>query len=308
MPDMSAAELAIDTTGLGRDYGATRALDGFTLRAPAGSFVGVLGPNGAGKSTTLLILSTLLAPTRGSARVCGADVVRERARVRRRLGLVFQEPSVDGLLTVRENLHFAGRLMGLAGAHLTRAVDEALSRTGLSDRASQPVRQLSGGWRRLADLARAILHRPDVVILDEPTVGLDPEHRDRVWRLIDAERRDRGVTVLFSTHYLAEAETCDRVVLLAAGRVVGDDTPRALRATVGDEVIDIEDAHAGPVIEALRRMGLVATKVRAGRSCRIGVAGPLHGFQALAAALPADVRFAVRPVTLDDVYFARTQP
>src|SRR4051794_25109030 len=130
----------------------------------------------------MLLLATLLAPTRGGAKVFGHDVLRERAAVRRRLGLVFQEVSVDGLLTVEENLRFAGRLAGLGGDALRRAVQETLERTGLAARARQPAKQLSGGWRRLADIARATLHRPELLILDEPTVGLDPEHRDKMWR------------------------------------------------------------------------------------------------------------------------------
>jgi ABC-2 type transport system ATP-binding protein len=179
---MTAA--AIEAHGLGRDYGDTRALDALDLTVPSGSMIGLLGPNGAGKTTAMLLLATLLAPSRGHAAILGHDVTRARAAVRRRLGLVFQEPSIDGLLTVAENLRFAGGLMGLGGAALRRAVADAIARTGLETHAARPARQLSGGWRRLADIARATLHRPDVLILDEPTVGLDPEHRERVWRFL----------------------------------------------------------------------------------------------------------------------------
>ena len=140
--------------------------------------------------------------------------------VRHHLGLVFQEASVDGLLTVEENLLFAARLAGFGNQSARQAAADAMERVGLTERQSQPARHLSTGWRRLIDLARATLHRPALLVLDEPTVGLDPEHRDRAWRLLETERRERGTTVLFSTHYLAEAEACDRVVLLARGRVV----------------------------------------------------------------------------------------
>jgi ABC-2 type transport system ATP-binding protein len=303
----STQNLLIETIGLGRDYGATRALDALDLHVPAGSCVGLLGPNGAGKTTALLILSTLLAPSRGIARISGADVTRDRSSVRRRIGLVFQEPSIDGLLSVRENLRFAGRLTGLGGRALERAVDDAIARTNLGGRASQPARQLSGGWRRLTDLARALMHKPDVLILDEPTVGLDPEHRDLIWRLLDIERQ-RGAAVLFSTHYLAEAETCDRVILLAKGRVVADDAPAALRATIGDEVIDVDLAHAPLVLDALRGMAEVRLAVRTERGCRIGVAGQRPRLAVLDAVLSSQGRVTVRPATLDDVYFARTQP
>jgi len=236
---LSAAGPAILTEGLGRDYGSVRALDALNLDVPVGALVGLLGPNGAGKTTAMLLLATLLAPTRGSSRLFGHDVARERSAVRRRLGLVFQETSVDGLLTVEENLRFAARLAGLGGRQVRAAVAAALDRAGLRPRASQPARQLSGGWRRLVDIARATLHQPDLLILDEPTVGLDPEHRELIWTILAAERRERGTTILFSTHYLAEAEPADRVVLLSRGRAVADDTPAALRAAVGEEVAEI---------------------------------------------------------------------
>ena len=206
---MTAASPAIETAGLGRDYGATRALDSLQLTVARGALVGLLGPNGAGKTTTMLLLATLLGPSRGSARVFGHDLVADRSAIRRCLGLVFQEPCIDGLLTVEENLLFAARLAGLSTRDARQAVDDALERTRLRERASQLGRQLSGGWRRLADIARATVHRPTLLILDEPTVGLDPEHRDRMWTLLEDERRARGTTILFSTHYLTEAEACD---------------------------------------------------------------------------------------------------
>jgi ABC-2 type transport system ATP-binding protein len=197
---MSAPPAAIDAAGLGRDYGDTRALGGLDLHVAPAALVGVLGPNGAGKTTAMLLLSTLLSPSRGGARVLGHDLVRNRRAIRRRLGLVFPDATVDGLLTVDENLRFAAGLMGLRGRAARQAVDDALDRTGLRPQAAQPARQLSGGWRRLTDIARATVHRPDLLVLDEPTVGLDPEHRDRMWSLLETERRERGVTILFSTH------------------------------------------------------------------------------------------------------------
>ncbi|MGH7581106.1 MAG: ATP-binding cassette domain-containing protein, partial [Gemmatimonadales bacterium] len=178
--------LAIETEGLGRDYGDVRALEGLDLAVARGAVVGLLGPNGAGKTTAMLLLATLLSPTRGGARVFGHDVARERAAVRRRLGLLFQETSVDGLLTVEENLLFAARLAGVGGRLARAAVSDAIERMGLGSRARQVARELSGGWRRMLDIARATLHRPDLLILDEPTVGLDPEHRDAIWTLLDA--------------------------------------------------------------------------------------------------------------------------
>ena len=304
---MSAAGPAILTEGLGRDYGSVRALDALNLDVPVGALVGLLGPNGAGKTTAMLLLATLLAPTRGSARLFGHDVARERSAVRRRLGLVFQETSVDGLLTVEENLRFAARLAGLGGRQVRAAVAAALDRAGLRPRASQPARQLSGGWRRLVDIARATLHQPDLLILDEPTVGLDPEHRELIWTILAAERRERGTTILFSTHYLAEAEPADRVVLLSRGRAVADDTPAALRAAVGAEVAEIEGPGAERLARALRGLGATTAVLRTDRGFRVGIQGDRDAVVELATAAPGIERLALRPSSLEDAYFARTR-
>ena len=299
--------LAIEAVGLGRDYGATRALDALQLTVSRGALVGLLGPNGAGKTTTMLVLATLLSPSRGAARLFGHDLIADRSAIRRRLGLVFQEPCIDGLLTVDENLLFAARLAGLGTRDARKAVDDALDRTRLSERASQLGRQLSGGWRRLADIARATVHRPALLILDEPTVGLDPEHRDRMWTLLEDERRARGTTILFSTHYLTEAEACDYVVLLARGATVAEGSPVALKAMVGGDVAEIEGPDAERLLEAARGMGASRTVVRTERGYRIGLSGRREPLTALAASMPGISRFAVRPPTLEDVYFERTQ-
>ena len=305
---MSGGPLAIETAGLGRDYGETRALDALDLRVDPGSVVGLLGPNGAGKTTAMLLLATLLAPTRGTARIFSHDVTRERGAVRRRLGLVFQEISVDGLLTASENLLFAARLAGLSGRTSRQAVAAAIEQTGLGPYARKPARELSGGWRRLLDLARALLHRPDLLILDEPTVGLDPEHRERVWSLLEHQRRTLGTTILFSTHYLAEAESSDRVVLLSRGRVVANDLPAALRDTVGAEVAEIEGSGAERLVKALRGLGAATTVVHTERGFRVGLRNSREAVVELAGTAPGIERFTLRPASLEDVYFARTQP
>ncbi len=304
---MSASAPAISTQGLGRDYDGVRALDALNLDVAAGAMVGLLGPNGAGKTTAMLLLATLLAPTRGAARIFGHDVVRERAAVRRRLGLVFQETSVDGLLTVEENLRFAARLAGLAGGQVGPAVAAAIDRAGLGPRAAQPARQLSGGWRRLVDIARATLHRPDLLILDEPTVGLDPEHRELIWTILESERRERGTAILFSTHYLAEAEPADQVVLLSRGQVVASDAPSALRNTVGAEVAEIEGPGADRLARALRGLGVATAVLRTERGYRVGITGEREAVMELATTAPGIDRLALRPANLEDVYFARTR-
>jgi ABC-2 type transport system ATP-binding protein len=305
---VSGSPPAIEAERLGRDYGETRALEALDLQVSPGTLVGLLGPNGAGKTTTMLLLATLLTPTRGAARIFGHDVTRERSAVRRRLGLVFQDSTVDGLLTVSENLLFAARLSGLGGRAARQAVSNALDWAGLAGRASLPARKLSGGWRRIVDIARALLHQPDLLILDEPTVGLDPEHRDRVWSLLDGERRTRGTTIVFSTHYLAEAEPADRVLLLSEGRVVASDTPSALRDTVGAEVAEVEGPGAERLVKALCGLGAATTRVRTERGFRVGLRGERDAVVELAGTAPGIERFTLRPSTLEDVYFAKTQP
>lgn len=304
---MSLSAPAIETERLGRDYGDIRALEALDLRVMPGTLVGLLGPNGAGKTTAMLLLATLLAPSRGTARLFGHDITRDRAAVRRRLGLVFQESSVDGLLTVLENLLFAARLSGLGGWAARQAVATAMEQAGLTARAGMPARQLSGGWRRLLDITRASLHQPDLLILDEPTVGLDPEHRERLWSMLENQRCTRGTTILFSTHYLTEAEPSDQVVLLAAGRVVASGTPASLRATVGSEVAELEGPGAERLVEAWRESGASVSTVHTGRGVRVGLRGSRETVIELAGSAPGIERFALRPATLEDVYFAKTQ-
>jgi ABC-2 type transport system ATP-binding protein len=299
---------AVEAERLGRDYGNTRALDALDLVVHPGGVLGLLGPNGAGKTTTMLLLSTLLTPTRGVARIFGHDVTRQRQAVRRRLGLVFQDNTVDPLLTVKENLLFAARLSGIGGRAAHRAVAAGMEWAGLGGRTDMRARQLSGGWRRVVDIVRALLHQPDLLILDEPTVGLDPEHRERVWSLLEGRRREHGTTILFSTHYLAEAEPADRVVLLSDGRVVASDSPAELKASIGTEVAEIEGPGAEPLARALCGLGAARTRTRTERGFRVGLTGERDAVVELAGTAPGIVRFALRPTTLEDVYFARSQP
>jgi ABC-2 type transport system ATP-binding protein len=308
---MERLPFAIEAVGLGRDYGSTCALASLDLEVAAGTKVGLLGPNGAGKTTTMLLLSTLLKPSRGRARVFGHDVTEERSSIRRRLGLVFQEPSIDGLLTVEENLLFAARLAGISGDAARHAVSDAITRGGLARYASKPARQLSTGWRRLTDLLRSLLHRPDLLILDEPTVGLDPEHRERAWRLLDTERAERRTTILFSTHYMTEAEDCDHVVLLAHGRPVATGTPSSLKANVGDRIVEVEGREVEPILSILADAVDVRATIKTERGVRIGVCGPRERLAPLTAQLAATAvplqSITIRPVTLEDVYFTQLQ-
>jgi len=298
---------AISAIGLGRDYADQRALEHLDLEVAPGGLVGLLGPNGAGKTTTMLLLATLLAPTRGTAALFGHDVVAARAAARRTLGLVFQEPSIDGLLTVEENLRFAGRLQDLGGAALTTAVHDAMQRTGLLEKRDVRTARLSGGWRRLVDVARATLHHPHLLMLDEPTVGLDPEHRDALWHFLADERRTRGTTILFSTHYLEEAEPADRVLFLARGNAVADGTPAQLQAGIGATVVEIEGPDTVAAIDRFRQTGALTTTITRQRTVRLGLRLDAAAASHALGDFPALTRRVVRPPTLDDAYYAATR-
>jgi len=228
---MTAA--AIAACGLGKDFGSIRALDALDLEVREAEFFGFLGPNGAGKTTTVHILATLLKPGRGTARVAGYDVVRESLQVRRGIGLVFQETTLDRDLTAEENLRFAARLWDLPGGVARPRIEQLLRQFGLLERRDDPVRTLSGGMRRALDVARGVLHAPRVLFLDEPTAGLDPRARRSLWELVQGLRRSSGLTVFLTTHYVEEAEPCDRVAVLDRGRLVALGTPAELKSAAG---------------------------------------------------------------------------
>src|SRR5271167_1928012 len=201
-----AAAPAIVTSGLGRDYGRMRAVDSIDLEVRSGEFFGFLGPNGAGKTTTIRMLTTLLNPSRGWARVAGTDILEDPLAVRREIGVVFQETTLDGDLTAEENLRFCTRLYGLSRKESKIRIDEALELFALTDRRNSRVRTFSGGMRRALDLARGILHRPSVLFLDEPTLGLDPGQRRRIWEFLKRLPGEQGTTLFLTTHYLEEAD------------------------------------------------------------------------------------------------------
>jgi ABC-2 type transport system ATP-binding protein len=241
---MTAA--AIDVRGLGKDFGAVRALDRLDLEVREGEFFGLLGPNGAGKTTTVHLLATLLAPSRGTARVAGHDVAREGLAVRRHIGLVFQETTLDRDLTITENLRFAARLWNLPDRVARPRIDMVLRQFGLWERRHDSVRGLSGGLRRAADIARGILAEPRILFLDEPTAGLDPRARRALWEQIRDLRAASGVTVLLTTHYVAEAEPCDRVAVLDHGRLAALGAPSELKRAAGvGSLEDVFLAHTG---------------------------------------------------------------
>jgi ABC-2 type transport system ATP-binding protein len=222
------------------------ALDGLTFQINEGEIFGILGPNGGGKTTLSKILSTMLQPTAGdnqspgSATIMGYDVFAEPGLVRRQLGVVFQSPSLDGKLTAKENLVHQGRLYGLTGGELKTRIAHWLDYFGLADRADEYVERFSGGMRRRLEVAKALLHEPKLLLMDEPATGLDPAARRDLWQKLLQLRDDKGMTIALTTHLMDEAERCDRLAILAGGKLVAVDTPMNLKARIGGDVITIE--------------------------------------------------------------------
>jgi ABC-2 type transport system ATP-binding protein len=234
---MPAAPPAVDVLALKHRYAERVALDGVSFDVQPGEAFGLLGPNGGGKTTLFKIVSTLLAPSAGTVRVFGDDVVADPAAVRRRMGVVFQHPALDARLTVGENLRHQGHLYGLRGSRLTARIHDALRRVRLDDRERDLVSTLSGGLQRRAEVAKALLHRPQLLVLDEPSTGLDPTARRDIWQDLSALRRDEGTTVILTTHLMDEAAGCDRVGILDQGRLVALDTPAKLTQEIGGDVV-----------------------------------------------------------------------
>lgn len=246
----------IETNNLGKSYGERVAVDGLTLSVKGGELFALLGPNGAGKTTTIGLLCTLLRPGRGSARVAGFDVATQPAEVRGHIGLVFQDPSLDEQLTAWENLDFHARVYGMPRPLFRQRAAELLALVELIDRKDDAVRSFSGGMRRRLELARGLLHQPQVLFLDEPTIGLDPQTRRAIWEYLAALRRQEGVTILLTTHYLEEAEDCDRVAIIDHGRLIALDTPAALKASLGGDVVAFAPSDTETAARILAARGL----------------------------------------------------
>ncbi len=243
----------IDIDHLTKRYEDFVAVKGLTLQIERGEFFGLLGPNGAGKTTTLLMLTTLLKPTSGTARVNGFDVVRQPAQVRRSIGIVFQDPSSDDTLTGYENLKLHGMLYGLPAELRERRIREVLELVDLTGRKDDIVKKYSGGMRRRLELARGLMHHPAVLFLDEPTLGLDPQSRAHIWQYIEGLSREEGISVVITTHYMEEAERlCGRVAIMDKGRIVALDTPDNLKRIVGGDVVVIHARE--PDIAAVQRL------------------------------------------------------
>jgi ABC-2 type transport system ATP-binding protein len=227
---------------LSHSYDDHKALSGVTFDVAEGEIFGLLGPNGGGKTTLFRILSTLFPPSSGSVTILGLDIMKNASEIRRRIGVVFQNPSLDIKLTVAENLRHQGHLYGLRGSALGARVDEMMERLRITDRSSHLVETLSGGLRRRVELAKGMLHRPELMILDEPSVGLDPGARYDLWQYLDQLRDSGNVTILVTTHLIDEADRCNRVLILNRGEVVGSGSPTALKERIGGDIIALATA------------------------------------------------------------------
>ncbi len=251
---------AIEVNELGHRYGDRVALAGISFDLRPAEIFGLLGPNGSGKTTLFRILSTLMVPSSGSAQIAGFDPAKQPNQVRRRIGVVAQAQSVDVKLTARENLMHQGHLYGLSGARLKQRIAEMLERVALADRANDLVETFSGGMQRRVELAKGLMHSPAILLLDEPTTGLDPGARRDLWLYLDSLRAKEGVTVLVTTHLMEEAERCDRLAILSHGKVVALGTPAELKSEIGGDVIQFEADDPEALAERIhRRFGIICS-------------------------------------------------
>jgi ABC-2 type transport system ATP-binding protein len=235
--DIASGEPAIKVTDLTRRYGRTLALDGVSFDVPRNQLFALLGPNGAGKTTLMHILCTILRPDSGTAEIAGCDVVRDPLEARSLLGIVFQEPSLDDRLTARENLDLHGLVFGVPQPLRRQRIAEMLELVELTDWADKPARSFSSGMKRRLEIARALIHDSEVMLLDEPTAGLDAQSRQRMWDYVRRLQAERQLTVLVTTHYIEEVESCDRVCIIDRGKVLAIDTPEVLRRRHGEQVL-----------------------------------------------------------------------
>jgi ABC-2 type transport system ATP-binding protein len=305
-----APEITIAATNLGRDYGNVAAVDSIDLDVREGELFGFLGPNGAGKTTTIRMLTTLLRPSRGEARVAGNDVVNEPLAVRRAIGVVFQETTLDLDLTAEENLRFCARLYGLSRRETKIRVAEALSLFGLDERRRERVRAFSGGMQRALDLARGILHSPAILFLDEPTLGLDPPQRRRVWDHLGHLREEYGTTIFLTTHYLEEADPCDRIAIIDEGRIVVRGEPEQLKRQLGNDRIELDGARFPGDLNTLRAEARRLTGREPnvnGRTVFVAVDDYAQTLHALLPLATDGVEVRLRQATLDDVFIEATR-
>jgi ABC-2 type transport system ATP-binding protein len=297
---------AIEVESLVKSYGEIEAVRDVSFAVGRGEVFGFLGPNGAGKSTTINMLCTLARPTSGAARVGGFDVVRERDAVRRHIGLVFQDPTLDGQLTAAQNLRLHAELYDIAPGVIPARMEQMLAMVDLTDRRDHSVLTFSGGMKRRLEIARGLLHSPRVLFLDEPTIGLDPQSRSATWQYLRALQESEGTTIFMTTHYMEEAELCDRIAIMDRGEIIVLDTPEALKASVGADRVVLGTADDDAAIVALRdRFGIEAATAEGAVTFHVASG------EAFVPRLFADLGVGITSVTvarptLDDVFLRYT--
>jgi ABC-2 type transport system ATP-binding protein len=302
---VQASNLVYDYPARGKAK-AQRALDGVSFDVRRGEIFALLGPNGGGKTTLFKILSTAVRPAEGTAAVFGYDIQKQADDVRRRIGVVFQNPSLDKKLTVLENLRYHGQLYGMRGGELNGRVSEMMERLAVADRAKDLVETLSGGLARRVELAKGLLHRPELLILDEPSVGLDPGARHDLWLYLQKLRDKEGVTILVTTHLIDEGDRSDRVLVLNRGRIVALDTPARLKEQIGGDVISIATKQPDQLIGKIKeKFGITPTSLNG--TLRIEKQAGHSFISQVVDAFPEMIEGVnlSRP-TLEDVFIART--
>jgi ABC-2 type transport system ATP-binding protein len=301
-----ATEPAIVATDLKKSYKEIQAVRGVSFAVDPGEIFGFLGPNGAGKSTTISMLCTLVLPSSGSGRVAGFDVVTDQALVRRHIGLVFQDTTLDDYLTARENLRFHAELYGMPKATVPTRMQQVLEMVDLWERRDGLVQTFSGGMKRRLEIARGLLHSPTVLFLDEPTVGLDPQTRSHIWQYIGELKRRERITIFLTTHYMDEAEYCDRIAIMDNGVLVAIDTPEALKGSIGEDRVELHTDDDGRAIEKLQEQFQIKATMSEGA---VTFHVPLG--EEFVPRLFAELGIAIRSVrvarpTLDDVFMTYT--
>ena len=299
-------EPAIKVAGLTKNYGEIEAVRGIDFEVPVGETFGFLGPNGAGKSTTIKVLCTLARPTSGSAQVAGHEVTAERDAVRRNIGLVFQDTTLDNYLTGAQNLRFHAALYGVPASAVEPRMRQVLEMVGLWERRDSVVMTYSGGMKRRLEIARGLLHAPHVLFLDEPTVGLDPQTRASIWEYINDLKSREDITIFLTTHYMDEAEHCDRIAIIDHGKIVAIYTPEALKASVGKDRVQIHTADDEAAIAELAREFGIEAGMHEG-AVTFSVASGEQFVPRLFTGLTVPIKsVSVSRPTLDDVFMSYT--
>jgi ABC-2 type transport system ATP-binding protein len=302
----SVIEAAVSVNGLVKRYGEIEAVRGVDFEVARSETFGFLGPNGAGKSTTINMLCTLVRPSAGSAMVAGHDVARERDAVRRNIGLVFQDTTLDGYLSAEQNLRLHAELYAMPRHMVAERIHQVLEMVELWERRSHLVNTFSGGMKRRLEIARGLLHSPRVLFLDEPTIGLDPQTRSSIWGYITRLKREEDITIFLTTHYMDEAEYCDRIAIIDQGRIVVLDTPAALKESVGKDRVQIHTDDDRATIDALQeRFGIEAQMAEG--AVTFGVPGGEEFVPRLFAELGRSISsVSVARPSLDDVFMSYT--